>query len=308
MRNTVFAEHGSPGFCGGSVYPSSVEEYTEGNAPRIKKIYQLSPEDDPAGIPSEDFERDGRLYYLMDIIRTDNMGVDVQPHTETVTLDSDTGEMSEILKRLDAEMEITTEDGHTGVLALDHTSVTVEAKGYKTSTRNVSATRTYPNLSDADLSLIPTTIEDGGKTLTLADVQWSGDGLTYTATVSYTGTASSSYATGYTVTASYTGEVAKTNCETVLYTAIFGGMEIPQEEQPEELEPEREPESEPEQKPEEKPAEKDVQDQPIVLGENRTRLLMIAAMIGCLLVLIPILLKSAKGKKRNSAKGKRRYD
>ena len=297
-----------PAFAAGQFYPFSVEEYTEGNAPRIKKIYQLSPEDDPAGIPSEDFERDGRLYYLMDIIRTDNMGVDVQPHTETVTLDSDTGEMSEILKRLDAEMEITTEDGHTGVLALDHTSVTVEAKGYKTSTRNVSATRTYPNLSDADLSLIPTTIEDGGKTLTLADVQWSGDGLTYTATVSYTGTASSSYATGYTVTASYIGEVAKTNCETVLYTAIFGGMEIPQEEPPEELEPEREPESEPEQKPEEKPPEKDVQEQPIVLGENRTRLLMIAAMIGCLLVLIPILLKSAKGKKRNSAKGKRRYD
>ena len=297
-----------PALAANQQYPISVESFMEGDNPQIRKVYQLSLTDDPSTIPTGDFERDGRLYYLLDITRTDQVGVDVQTHTETVTLDSDTGEMSEILKRLDAEMEITTEDGHTGVLALDHTSVTVEAKGYKTSTRNVSATRTYPNLSDADLSLIPTTIEDGGKTLTLADVQWSGDGLTYTATVSYTGTASSSYATGYTVTASYIGEVAKTNCETVLYTAIFGGMEIPREEPPEELEPEREPESEPEQKPEEKPAEKDLQDQPIVLGENRTRLLMIAAMIGCLLVLIPILLKSAKGKKRNSAKGKRRYD
>ena len=141
-------------------YPVSVEEYMEGDTQRIKKTYQLSPEDDPSGIASGEFERDGRLYYLLDIIRTEDMGVDVQTHTETITLDSDT------------------EDGHTGVLALDHTSVTVEAEGYKTSTRSLSATRTYPSLSDADLSLIPKTIEDSGKTLELADVQWAEDGET----------------------------------------------------------------------------------------------------------------------------------
>ena len=35
------------------------------------------------------------------------------------------------------------------------------------------------------------------------------------------------YATGYTVTADYTGEVAKTNCEIVTYTAIFGCTDVP---------------------------------------------------------------------------------
>ena len=192
------------------------------------------------------------------------MGVDVQTHTETVTLDSDTGVLSEVLKRLDSEMEFTTEDGHTGTLALDHTSVTV---------RSLSATRIYPSLSDADLSLIPKSIEDSGKILELADVQWSEDGETFTATASYSGTASSSYATGYTVTASYTGEVTKTECEAVTYTVIFGSMEIPQEG----------PETQ------ELPAVSD--------DDSMTRLLVIAGLCGSLLVLIPIYLKSLKRKK-----------
>ena len=74
------------------------------------------------------------------------------------------------------------------------------------------------------MSLIPKSIEDKGKTLTLGDVKWSesmdvdGEGspvTRYTATASYTGTASSRYATGYTVRANY--------------TAIFGSEKAPEE-------------------------------------------------------------------------------
>lgn len=221
-------------------YPVSVEEYTYGplDELRINKIYQLSLSDDPSGIPTEDFDRNGRHYYLLDMVRKDEVGVDTQPHTETITMDSDTGDLAEVLKRLDAQMEVTTEDGHTGTLVLDHTSVKVEVKGYKTSSRSLSATRTYPSLSDADLSLIPTTITDGGRTLTLADVQWASDGTYYTATAKYTGTSSSRAATGYTVTANYVGEVAKPNCEVVTYTAIFGSTAIPDAQPSESPEPE----------------------------------------------------------------------
>ena len=280
-------------------YPSSVEEYMVGDALRIKKIYKLSPEDDPSAIVTGDFERDGSLYYLLDIIRSDEMGVDVQTHTETVTLDSDTGVLSEVLKRLDAEMEFTSEDGYTGVLSLEHNSVTVEAKGYKTSTRSLSATRTYSSLSDADLSLIPKTVEDSGKTLELADVQWSEDegGETYTATASYSGTASSSYATGYTVTASYTGEITKTDCEAIIYTAIFGSLELPQEE---DEEPEPEPESE--------EVKENIWDHFTGVRDKMTLFLVIAALCACLLILIPICLKSKRRKGRHSMKGKRRNE
>lgn len=218
------------------LYPVSVEEYTEGDFDelRIRKVYQLSLSDDPAGIPTEDFERNGHLFHLLDLIRKDEVGVDTQPHTETVTMDSATGELSEVLKLLDGQKDFTTEDGYTGVLLLDHTSVKVEVKGYDTKTRSLSATRTYPNLSDADLSLVPKTVSDGGRTLTLANVNWSSSNQTegedivqrYTATATYTGSATTKSATGYKVTANYTGELSKTGCKVVTYTAIFGGEEL----------------------------------------------------------------------------------
>ena len=210
------AEESGPGR-DSAYYPISVEEYTAGDFDelRIQKVYQLSLDDDPSLIPTEDFTRNGRLYYLLDMTRKDEVGVDT----------------------LDAEIETVTEDGYTGKLHLDHTTVKVTTDGYATKTGTVSATRTYPNLSDADLSLVPKTISDGGRSLTLADVQWSnstqeeGDGVVtrYTATARYTGSTSSKYATGYTVTADYSGEVSKTGCNVVTYTAVFGSTEAPKD-------------------------------------------------------------------------------
>ncbi len=40
----------------------------------------------------------------------------------------------------------------------------------------------------------------------------------------YTGTATSKYATGYTVTADYKGDVTRTSCDTVIYTAVFSSV------------------------------------------------------------------------------------
>ena len=218
-------------------YPIEVESYTAGDfdQPRIRRVYQLSLSDDPAGIPTEDFVEYGMTFHLMEMTRKTEVGVDTQPLTKTVTTDSKTGDLGEILKQLDAEIEAETEDGYAGVLKLDYNSVQVDVKGYGTSTRNLSASRTYPNLSDADLSLVPKTVTEGGKTLNLADVSWSSttdmegeDVVTrYTATASYTGTVTNHYVTGYTVTADYTGEVAKTSCEVVIYTAIFGCTDVP---------------------------------------------------------------------------------
>ena len=95
-----------------SYYPTSVEEYMEGDSPRIKKVYQLSLADDPSKIPTEDFERDGRLYYLLDMTRKDEVGVDIQTITQTKTLASETNDMEQILQSLEPQMEVTTEDGY----------------------------------------------------------------------------------------------------------------------------------------------------------------------------------------------------
>lgn len=150
-----------------SYYPISVEEYTYGSLdePRVEKVYQLSLSDDPSGIPTEDFVRNGRLYYLLDMTRKNEVGVDTKPHIETVSQASDTNDMETILQQLDAELEVTTEDGYTGTLHLDHTTVKVTADGYATKTQSLSASRSYPNLSEADVSLIPKSIEEQGNTI-----------------------------------------------------------------------------------------------------------------------------------------------
>lgn len=210
-----------PAMAADILYPVEVTEYMEGDSSRLKKIYVLTPADDPSLIPTEDFDREGQTYTLLDITRQDQVETDTRDYTETVTLESKTKDMDAILPQLTATLEVDTEEGYTGILTLDTASIQVEAAGYSTSTRAVTAARTYPNLSDADVSLIPKSIEDGGRTLELANIQWQEAGEFYTATATYTGTASSKYATGYTVTAEYSGEVSKTTNDTVTYAAVF---------------------------------------------------------------------------------------
>jgi hypothetical protein len=148
-------------------------------------------------------------------------------------------------------MEVTTEDGYSGVLRLDHKSVTVEAAEYATRDSAVSATRLYPDLADADLSLIPKTVEENGRTLTLDDVRWEsgwqtdaeGGFVRYSATATYIGTASDRYATGYTVTANYSGEVSRSDVEMITWRVEFAPVREaePVEAPPEPPQPEEPP-------------------------------------------------------------------
>ena len=203
------------------LYPAEVRTSEENGMIRLEKVYYLSTRDDPAAIPTGDFDREGRHYTLLDVLKNDLSETDSKDYIEVVTLDSSTKDMAEIIKTLEPEREIATEDGYTGILKPNYTKITVEAAGYKTSSWTVSATRTYPNLSDADASLIPKTITDSGRTLTLAGVDWQEAGEFYNAIASYTGTASGRSVTGYTVSVEYSGEVTKTSRDTVIYTAVF---------------------------------------------------------------------------------------
>lgn len=66
-----------------SFYPISVEEYTYGEAeePRINKVYQLSLSDDPSGIPTEDFVRNGRRYEEALHIISEYVDTELSSHT-----------------------------------------------------------------------------------------------------------------------------------------------------------------------------------------------------------------------------------
>ena len=48
-------------------YPTAIVRGDDGT--ELKKIYDLSPEDDPAGIPRSDFRQDGFHYTLTDLLK-----------------------------------------------------------------------------------------------------------------------------------------------------------------------------------------------------------------------------------------------
>lgn len=208
------------------LYPTEIRETDEGGKHRLEKVYILSAADNPNNIPTEEFEREGYRYTLMDIVQQDYSESDAKEYSEIVTINSKTKDMASIMPQLAATKDVETEDGYAGTLTLDTASIKVEAAGYTSSSRTVTANRTYPNLSDADTSYIPKSITENGRTLQLADIQWQESGNGYTANATYTGSATSQYATGYTVTANYVGQVSKTISGEIIYTAVFSGTPI----------------------------------------------------------------------------------
>ena len=212
-------------------YPTSVTRSEDGK--EIRKVYDLGPEEDPAGIPRSDFQQDGVHYTLVDLLKQELPENERRQHVETVTLESKNKDMASVLELLPQQREFVTDDGLSGTLTLQLDTVQVDVSGYGSSTRAVNVTRSYPNLAGQDTSYIPKTIQDGGRTLTLQDISWQTDntasldgyamGDRFTAVATYSGSATSSYVKGYTVTANYAGTVSRIALNKTRYVAIFEG-------------------------------------------------------------------------------------
>lgn len=215
-------------------YPTAVsksDDFTQ-----VKKMYDLSPEDDPAGIPRSDFEQDGFHYTMVELLKQEMPEHESRLTTETVSIASKSKDMSAVLSLLPQEREFVTDDGLSGVLTLKLDSVDIKVAGYGTATKELSATRSYPNLASQDTSVVPKEIEDNGHTLTLQSIDWKTEGYNadgaehFTAYAVYGGSTTSSYVKGYTVTADYTGTVSRINLNKVRYVAIFEGTPLKAEE------------------------------------------------------------------------------
>ena len=215
-------------------YPTAISRNEDGT--ELRKMYDLSPEDDPAGIPRSDFEQDGYHYTLVELLEQELPEYEERQHTETVSLESKKKDMESVLALLPQEREFITEDGLIGTLTLQLDTVRVEVSGYGSSTKELSATRSYPNLAGQDTQYIPKTIEEDGKTLTLQNINWQTDNTAnvdgyaiadrYTAVATYTGSTTNSYVKGYTVTADYSGTVSRIALNQIRYVAIYEGSPI----------------------------------------------------------------------------------
>jgi hypothetical protein len=218
------------------LYPSKAEETAENGRREVVKTYELGAGEKPDNISQESFERDGWLYELADITKQETSSNSSRKHTEIVTLETASNDTTEILKQLNPTKNYKASDGFSGVLSLNISSIKVESAGTKSSSYTVKATREYPHLSSNDTSLIPKSITESGRTLTLSNIQWRAQNVvavdyeqlpdSYTAVASYTGTGYKTYVTGYVTTAEYSGTLIKSVKGKTVYKAYFTGTQI----------------------------------------------------------------------------------
>lgn len=201
-----------------------------------KKIYDVPTGTSPDQIPQEDFDRGDMHYTFQDMLRIEMPDIDRKMHSETVTVSSTSDNSNDVMALLPKSKPVTTDDGYSGTAYLDVSSISTKVAGTESVSEALSAAREYPNMPEMDMTDIPKTIEDNGHTLTFSDIEWTPeteetDNLgtmetTYTAVVTYTGTATSSRTTGYTVTATYAGEVSHRNNDCMRYIAVYSGEPI----------------------------------------------------------------------------------
>lgn len=198
-------------------------------------VYTLLPDQQPEDLIEQDFEYDGYLYAYSGMTKQEQTFNEEKLHTETITVNTGSKDLKDILAELKPTIEF--DDGTSqGILALDHETIKTEAAGYKTSSYTVTATKNFTGLASNDSSLIDPTAVKNGRTLSLSNITWSvestalvGDALvpaTYSAVATYSGTASSTVATGYITTAEYTGKVTASGISSIKYTVTYIGTPV----------------------------------------------------------------------------------
>lgn len=215
--------------------PENVVSENRDGRQLIIKTFTLSPGDDPSQLVEDPFELEGYSYHHLETVKQEQTFQDSRTQRETVTVETDTDDLSAILEQLAPSMEYS-KDGYSGTLTLDHTTLQTEAVGYTTKYYTISDTKEFTGLARNDPSYVPTTTVKNGSTLKLSNITWAvtGTGLaddtlvptSYTATATYTATGSRSVATGYITTANYVGEVTAEGSESVEYTVTYLGTPV----------------------------------------------------------------------------------
>lgn len=211
-------------------YPVDIQYPTEEGG-LIRKTFVVSSQEDIDLLERGDIEYQGKVYHFQDITVEEIGTHDEKNYIETLTGESDTKDTDKILATLELKREVTTDDGYTGVLDLDASSLTTEVTSYGSTSKTKTVTKSYTGLSDADLTFIPKTVTENGVTCSLVDVNWVETspynpydpdyGNRFNATAKYSGTYSSSYAKGYAYEVKYYGTVEKDEIEGYSCTLLF---------------------------------------------------------------------------------------
>lgn len=202
---------------------------------RLIKTYVLTPDVNPDTLKEPSFAYDGFQYSWAYTTKEEQLRSDKKSVTEIITVETPHNDLALILKELAPSISYN-QNGYTGELTLDHTTLHTEAAAYATKSRTTTETKVIGNLDRNDMSYVPATTVKDGKTLSLVDVEWQvtgtdlvGEALVpsrYQAVATYSASNSYRVATSYVTTAEYCGEVTAEGVESVTYTVVYTGTAI----------------------------------------------------------------------------------
>ena len=197
----------------------------------IYKVYQIENLDELDRLDHGSISFRGKTYNYLDVTVEEERVKDEKSVIKTVSGESDTKDTAKILAELEAAIQEETEDGYSGELTLDASSLSVSATSYGKGSKVKSETKTYPGIAEGDLNAVPKTITANGTTLQLTDCYWKEDsqynpydpdiGNLFTAYATYSGSVSYSYAKGYAYEVKYYGTVEKDEVEGYTCTLLF---------------------------------------------------------------------------------------
>lgn len=202
-----------------------------------QKVYIVETEKEIELLDRSSFTYKGKTYNYLDMTVEPQEVHDEKNMVKKVSGESDTNDKAKILATLEVNLDEVTEDGYAGELTLDASTLTTTVTEYGKGSQKKTVTKTYPGMSDGDLSLVPKTVTSGGATLQLVNCSWSEDaqynpydpdiGNRFTATATYSGKVGYSYAKGYAYEVNYYGTVEKDEVEGYLCTLLFAPEEEP---------------------------------------------------------------------------------
>ena len=162
-----------------------------------QKVYMVETEKEIELLDRSSFTYKGKTYNYLDMTVEPQEVHDEKNMVKKVSGESDTNDKAKILATLEVNLDEVTEDGYAGELTLDASTLTTTVTEYGKGSQKKTVTKTYPGMSDGDLSLVPKTVTSGGATLQLVNCSWSEDaqynpydpdiGNRFTATATYSG-------------------------------------------------------------------------------------------------------------------------
>ncbi len=204
--------------------PVNVEMVTENGVLVLRKTFETAPGFDPLTL-MENLDNSSYTFSCREILRRELPGELLsRPASKVAVVRMEQDDTEAVARTLPATLEYE-ENGYTGLLYLDASSISTEPEDFESYTCAHTDTQEIGGLPRNDPSYLDK--ELNGMTLTGVSFKQGQDGQ-YTATAAYQGTATGKRPVSHVATATYLGEITMEVPGSIQYTVVYEGTPVAQ--------------------------------------------------------------------------------